>query len=46
VESNIWKAISDADGDNMPIIGEDALRISSNLDGFVVYIVLVPFKLT
>jgi len=37
--------ISNADGDNIPMIGENMLQASSNLDGFVVYIVLVPLKL-
>jgi len=27
------KGLPDADGDNIPIIGEDVLKTSSNLDG-------------
>jgi len=46
MKSNIWKAISDADGDNTPIIGQNALQTSCNLDGLVVDIVLVPLKLS
>jgi len=46
MQSNKWKIISDADGDNIPIIGEDVLQPSSNLDGLAIDIVLVPFKLT
>jgi len=43
---NRWEAIHDADGDIIPIIGEDVLQASSNFDGLVIHIVLVSFKLT
>jgi len=46
VKCNIRKAIPDADRDNIPIIGEDMMQISSNLDRLVIHVVLVSFKLT
>jgi len=45
VKCNIGKTIPDADGDNIPIIGQDALQTTSNLDRLVIHIILVPFKL-
>jgi len=42
---NIRQAIPDADGDNISIIGQDALQTSSNHDGLVIHIILVPFRL-
>jgi len=38
--------MSDADGDNIPIIGQNALQTSSNLDGLIIDIIFVPLKLT
>jgi len=38
-------AIPDADGDNIPIMGQDALHTTSNLDRLVIHVILVPFQL-
>ena len=44
-EGNVWEAILDANWDDVSIIGEDALGASSNLDGLVIDVILVPFQL-